>query len=182
MLKGSHSEAISIAFAGIGAIPALEDLDIGSVKLGVVLRLLNAAGWDVFDISEAVLDCTTGNGKADFALFAVPSREKRGAATPQVQLEVKPFSENLDRARFERRLVAHCARVGAPLGVLTNGRRPCRPTPDRPRLQAAEVLPGSRAMLRHPVGGGAAHRPGRGTHLMVAWMTDGATGPRCEES
>ena len=50
MLKGSYSEAISSAVSGIGVIPALEDLDVSSVKLGVVLRLLNAAGWDVFDV------------------------------------------------------------------------------------------------------------------------------------
>ena len=72
MLTGNYSEAISIAVAGIGAIPALEDLDVSSVKLGVVLRLLNAAGWDVFDISEVVPDYPAGNGKVDFALVAVP--------------------------------------------------------------------------------------------------------------
>ena len=71
MLKGSYNEAISIALAGIGAIPALEDLDVGSVKLGVVLRLLNAADWDVFDVAEVVPDYQTGNGKVDFALVAV---------------------------------------------------------------------------------------------------------------
>ena len=123
MLKGSYSEAISIAVAGIGAIPALEDLDVSSVKLGVVLRLLNAAGWDVFDISEVVPDYPAGNGKVDFALVAASSRGTGGPATPQVLLEVKPFGENLDSGRFERRLVAQCARVGAPLAVLTNGRR-----------------------------------------------------------
>ncbi len=38
-------------------------------------------------------------------------------------MEVKPFGENLDGARFERRMVAQCARPGAPLAVLTNGRK-----------------------------------------------------------
>ena len=123
MLKGNYNEAISIAVAGIGAIPALEDLDVSSVKLGVVLRLLNAAGWDVFDISEVVPDYQAGNGKVDFALVAVPSLGAEGRASPQVLLEVKPFGENLDGGRHERRLVTQCARVGAPLAVLTNGRR-----------------------------------------------------------
>ena len=123
MLKGNYSEAISIAVAGIGAIPALENLDVSSVKLGVVLRLLNAAGWDVFDISEVVPDYPAGNGKVDFALVAVPSRRTEGPATPQVLLEVKPFGENLNGGRHERRLVAQCSRAGAPLAVLTNGRR-----------------------------------------------------------
>ena len=118
MLKGSYSEAI-----GIGAVPTLEDLDLSSVKLGVVLRLLNAAGWDVFDISEVVPDYPTGNGKVDFALVAASSRGTGGTASPQVLFEVKPFGENLDISRFERRLVAQCSRAGAPLAVLTNGRR-----------------------------------------------------------
>ena len=123
MLKGNYNEAISIAVAGIGAISAPEDLDVSSVKLGVVLRLLNAAGWDAFDISEVVPDYPTSNGKVDFALVAVPSRGTGGPATPQVLVDVRPFSESLDGARHERRLVAQCSRVGAPLGVLTNGRR-----------------------------------------------------------
>ena len=107
MLKGSYSEAISNAVSGIGVILALEDLDVSSVKLGVLLRLLNAAGWDVFDVSEVIPDYPTGNGKVDFALVAVLSRGTGSPATPQVLLEVKRFSENLDGARFERRLVAH---------------------------------------------------------------------------
>ena len=123
MLQGNYTEAISSAVAGIGAIPALEDLDLGSVKLGVVLRLLSAAGWDVFDISEVIPDYPTGNGKVDFALVAAASGGTGSPASPRVLLEVKRFSENLDGARFERKLVAQCAKVGAPLGVLTNGRR-----------------------------------------------------------
>jgi len=123
MLKGSYSEAISVVVASIGAIPPLEDMDLGSVKLGVVLRLLNAAGWDVFDISEVVPDYPTGNGRVDFALVGASSRGTGGPATPQVLLEVRPSSENLDAGRHERRLVAQCSRVGAPLAVLTNGRR-----------------------------------------------------------
>ena len=123
MLKGSYNEAISIAVAGIGAISALEVLDVSSIKLGVVLRLLNAAGWDAFDISEVVPDYPTGNGKVDFALVVASTRGTDGPATPQVLLEVKPFGENLDGGRHERRMVAQCARVGAPLAVLTNGRR-----------------------------------------------------------
>ena len=123
MLKGNYSEAISTAVAAIGVIPVLEDLKVSHVKLGVVLRLLNAAGWDVFDISEVVPDYPTGNGRVDFALVAAASRGTGSPATSQVLLEVKPFGEKLDGARSERRLVAQCSRVGAPLAVLTNGRR-----------------------------------------------------------
>ena len=120
---GNYSEAISSAVAHIGAIPALEDLDVSSVRLGVVLRLLHAAGWDVFDVSQVVPDYPTGNARVDFALMGDPSRGAGGPATPRVLVEVKPFGENLDSGRYERRMVAQCARAGAPLAALTNGRR-----------------------------------------------------------
>lgn len=123
MLKGNYNEAISIAVAHVGAIPALEELDVSSVKLGVVLRLLNAAGWDVFDVSDVVPDYPTGNGKVDFALMAASSRGTGAPITPRMLVDVKPFGENLDGGRFERRLVSQCSRVGAPLAALTNGRR-----------------------------------------------------------
>ncbi len=123
MLKGNSRDAIYDAVAGIGAIPALENLDVSSVKLGVVLRLLNAAGWDVFDVSQVVPDYPTGNSRIDFALMAPPSRGSGGPAAPQALVVVKPFSENLDGIRHERRLVAQCSRVNVPLGLLTNGRR-----------------------------------------------------------
>ena len=123
MLKFNHREAISSAVEHISAIPELEDLDVSSVKLAVVLRLLNAAGWDVFDISQVVPDYPTGNGRVDFVLMGSPRRGVAGPATPRVLVEVKPFGENIDGARIERRMLAQCARTGAPLAVLTNGRR-----------------------------------------------------------
>ena len=123
MLKGNSREAIYDAVARIEAIPALEDLDVSSVKLGVVLRLLDAAGWDVFDVSQVVPDYPTGNGRVDFALMSAPSRGVSRPATPQVLVVVKPFGEDLDDRRHERRLAAQCSRVGVPLGVLTNGQR-----------------------------------------------------------
>ena len=123
MLKGNNREAIYDAVAGIGAIPALGDLEASSVKLGVVLRLLNAAGWEVFDVFQVVPDYPTGNGKVDFALMAPPSRGAGGPAAPQVLVIVKPFGEDLDERRHERRVMGQCSRVGAPLAVITNGRR-----------------------------------------------------------
>ena len=123
MLKGNNREAIYDAVAGIGAIPALEDLEASSVKLGVVLRLLNAAGWDVFDVSQVVPDYPTGNGRIDFALMASPYFGASRPAAPQVLVVVRPFGEDLDDKRHERRIAAQCSRVGAPLAAITNGQR-----------------------------------------------------------
>ena len=50
MLKGNNREAIYDAVSGIGAIPALEELDVSSVKLAWCSGWLDAAGWDVFDV------------------------------------------------------------------------------------------------------------------------------------
>ena len=123
MLKGNNREAIYDAVSGIGAILALEELDVSSVKMGVVLRLLNAAGWDVFDVFQVVPDYPTGNGRVDFALMAPPSRGASRPAAPQALVVVKPLGENLDGVRHERRMAAQCSRVGAPLAAITNGRR-----------------------------------------------------------
>ena len=106
MLTGNYSEAISNAVAHIGTIPALEDLDVSSIKLGVVLRLLNAVGWDVFDISQVIPDYSSGNGRVDFALAGAPSRGTGSPKSPRVLVEVKSFGENLDSGRHERRMVA----------------------------------------------------------------------------
>ncbi len=91
--------------------------------LGVVLRLLDAAGWDVFDVSQVVPDYPTGYGRVDFALKPAPSRGVSRPAAHQVEVVVRPFGEDLDERRRERRIVAQCSRVGAPLAAITNGQR-----------------------------------------------------------
>ena len=116
-------DAISQAISQASAILSVEDLDVISVKLGVVLRLLNAAGWDVFDVSEVVPDYRAGNARVDFALISSPHRASQPLATPQVLIEVRSLSENLGSSRTERRIITQCAREGAPLAILTNGRR-----------------------------------------------------------
>ena len=110
----NYGESISDAVAFIGDIPSLEELDASRIKLAVVLRLLRAAGWDVFDVSQVAPDYPTCNGKVDFALMAPNSQGAEGPATPQLLVIVKPFDEDLDSGRNERRMVAHCARLRRP--------------------------------------------------------------------
>ena len=111
------------AISQASAVLSVGDLDVSRVKLGVALRLLNAAGWDVFDVSEVVPDYRSGNARVDFALMSSPLRGSRSSAVPQVLIEVKSLSENLESNRAERRIIAQCAREGAPLAALTNGCR-----------------------------------------------------------
>ena len=116
-------DGISQAISQAGAVLSSGDLDVSRVRLGVALRLLNAAGWDVFDVSQVVPDYRTGNARVDFTLMASPPGTSRSPAIPQVLIEVKSQDENLESSRAQRRIIAHCAREGAPLAALTNGRR-----------------------------------------------------------
>ena len=119
----NDKESISDAVAQIGSIPSMEELDISCVRLAVVLRLLRAAGWDVFDISQVAPDFRTGSGTVDFALTPPSIRVGGTPDSPQVVVWVKPSGEDLGRPGNERRIIAQCVKAGAPLAVLTNGRR-----------------------------------------------------------
>lgn len=121
--RNDARDGISQAISQAGAILSVGDLDVSRVKLGVALRLLNAAGWDVFDVLEVIPDYRTGNARVDFALMAQPPGTGRSPAIPQVLIEVKSQDEDLESSRTQRRIIAHCAREGAPLAALTNGRR-----------------------------------------------------------
>ena len=77
----------------------------------------------MFDVSQVVPDYSTGNARVYFALMASHSRGAGGSATPRVLVEVRPFGGDLESDRHERRMVARCARVGAPLAALADGRR-----------------------------------------------------------
>lgn len=85
--------------------------------------MLNAAGGDVFDVSEVLPDYRTGNARVAFALMAPPPGTGRTPAISQVLIEVKSLNEDRESSRTQRRIIAQCAREGARLAALTNGRR-----------------------------------------------------------
>ena len=60
----------------------------------------------MFDVSQVVLDYSTGNARVDFAPMASPSRGAGGSVTPRVLVEVRPFGGDLESDRHERRMVA----------------------------------------------------------------------------
>ena len=90
---------------------SLRTLDESATKQGVVLRLLNLAGWDTFDVSEVVPGYTVGNRRVDYAL--------RPGSPDAVFIEVKRPGENLDR--HQQQLLEYCFQEGVKLAVLTNG-------------------------------------------------------------
>ncbi len=82
-----------------------------AVSQGVVLRLLQALNWPVFDSQVVVPEFTVETRRVDFALCH-PTRR------PKVFIEVKSVgqSEGADRQLFE-----YAFHAGVPLAVLTDG-------------------------------------------------------------
>ena len=122
MLRADHMESISQEVSGIRDIPSLEGLSKAAITQAVVLRLLTAAGWNVFDLSQVMPGYITGNSSVDLALMPPPGRPK-GAVPPSVFIGVRPAGETIESPRMERQLLAHCAREEVSLAALTNGLR-----------------------------------------------------------
>ena len=122
MLRADNRESISQAVSGIRDTPSLEGRSKAAVAQAVVLRLLAAAGWDVFDLSQVMPGYITGNSSVDFALMPPPGRP-RGAVPSRVFIDVRPPAENIESPRMERQLLAHCVREEVSLAALTNGLR-----------------------------------------------------------
>ena len=121
MLRADYSESISQAVSGIRDTPSLEGRSKAAIAQAVVLRLLAAAGWDVFDLSQVMPGYVTGNSNVDFALM--PPGQPKGAVSPRVFIDVRTSAENIESPRMERQLLALCAREEVPLAALTNGLR-----------------------------------------------------------
>ena len=123
MLRADYRESISQAVSGIRDMPSLEARSKAAIAQAVVLRMLAAAGWDVFDLSQVMPGYTTGNRSIDFALMSPPPGRPRGAVSPSVFIDVRTPAENIESPRMERQLLALCAREEVPLAALTNGLR-----------------------------------------------------------
>ena len=123
MLRTDHRESISQAVSGIRDMPSLEGRSKAAIAQAVALRLLAAAGWDVFDLSQVMPGYITGNSNVDFALMSPTPGRPRGAVPPSVFIDVRTPAENIESPRMERQLLAHCAREEVSLAALTNGLR-----------------------------------------------------------
>ncbi len=113
LLNGYHAMAQTIAQAVehirntvFGTNP-----DESATKQGVVLRLLNLCGWDLFDLSQVAPEYTVGNRRVDYALMP--------GSTNAAFIEVKRLGENL--ANHQQQLLEYCFQEGVKLAALTNG-------------------------------------------------------------
>ena len=123
MVRLNYRDAIVQAVSDINRNPSLNELNETAMKQAVVLRVLDAAGWSAFDLSEVEPDFQVGSTRVDYALKSGTSARQRGSATPRVLVEVRSLGDNLDSERHQRRLMTHCGRAEVELGVLTNGLR-----------------------------------------------------------
>ena len=121
MLRADYRESISQAVSGIRDMPSLEGRSKAAIAQTVVLRLLAAAGWNVFDLSQVMPGYITGNSNVDFALMS--PGQPRGAVSPSAFIDVRTPGENIESPRIKRQLLAHCAREEVSLAALTNGLR-----------------------------------------------------------
>ena len=117
-----NGDAIARSVSEINAIAPAYLKSRASVAQGVVLRLLNAVGWDVFDLSQVMPGHRSGNVEIGYALMA-PRSGSGASPSPLILVEVRSPGESLEAARTVNRLLGCCAREGAPLGILTDGLR-----------------------------------------------------------
>lgn len=113
---------LSQTVSDINAIVPADLKSRDSVSQGVVLRLLNAAGWDVFDLSQVMPGYRSANTEIGYALLT-PQSESGGSPSPRVLVDIRSPGESLEAARTVNRLLCCCAREGTPLGILTDGLR-----------------------------------------------------------
>lgn len=82
-----------------------------STKQAIVLKLLNALGWNVFDIDEVRPEYGVESKRVDYALLINHS--------PKVFIEVKKVGESLEN--HQEQLLSYSFEEGVGLAVLTNG-------------------------------------------------------------
>ena len=83
------------------------------VSRGVVMRLLETLGWDVFDMKRVSPEFKIDSRKVDYALQHQPFG-------PVVLIEVKKAGNVTESG--EEQLFDYCSKQGVPLAVLTDGR------------------------------------------------------------
>ena len=93
MLRVDYRESVSRAVSGIRDMPSLEGRSKAAIVQAVVLRLLIAAGWDVFDLSQMMPGYITGNSNVDFALM--PPGQPKGTVSPRVFIDVRTPGEDV---------------------------------------------------------------------------------------
>jgi len=89
----------------------LLSFDEASTKQAVILRILNALGWDPFNIDEVCPEYSVSGKRVDYAL--------RYNGRNKVFIEVKRINEDLEK--HQEQLLNYSFQEGVKLAILTNG-------------------------------------------------------------
>jgi predicted type IV restriction endonuclease len=82
-----------------------------AVSQGIILRVLHALAWDIYDTSKVVPEFPLGSGRVDYALCCSPK-----------WADIIVESKNIGRAAgSERQLFEYAFHQGIPMAVLTDG-------------------------------------------------------------
>ena len=82
-------------------------------KQSLILPVLDALGWDVFDHTRVHTEFETESGRADWAL--------KVQETPVILVEAKSLSTVMDE-KERRQLSRYCFDLGVPTALITNGK------------------------------------------------------------
>jgi len=94
-----------------GGLKSGSFINEASVSQGVVLRLLQALGWPIFDSKIVCPEYTLEGRRVDFALCHSPER-------PVVLIEVKKIGQT---AGADRQVFEYAFHAGVPMAILTDG-------------------------------------------------------------
>jgi hypothetical protein len=82
-----------------------------AVSQGIILRILHALGWQIFDASQVVPEFPLGAGRVDYALCYPPKR-------PVILVESKDVGRAVGS---EKQLFEYAFHQGIPMAILTDG-------------------------------------------------------------
>ena len=82
-----------------------------SVSQGIILRLLNSLGWQIFDSSHVSPEFAVGTGRVDYALCHPPGK-------PIILVESKDVGS---ASGAEKQLFEYAFHQGIPMAILTDG-------------------------------------------------------------
>ncbi len=83
-----------------------------AVREAIVLPILQALGWDIFDPRSVLREYSLGNRRVDYALSSSPPRR-------EIFVEVKSVGQSLGA---DRQLFEYAFHEGIPFAILTDGR------------------------------------------------------------
>ncbi|MDI6642189.1 MAG: type I restriction endonuclease [Elusimicrobiota bacterium] len=104
-------EELMVFIADLRSNSLINSFDEATTKQAIILRLLSALRWNIFDTSEVQPEYSVSSKRVDYSL--------RINNTNKVFLEVKKVSEDLEN--HQEQLLNYSFQEGVKLAILTNG-------------------------------------------------------------